>query len=328
MVQNSVPELEQILQGNRRAIAKAITLLESTRPESFKQGQELLESLLPHSGQALRIGITGVPGVGKSTFIEAIGLFLIEQGHRVAVLAVDPSSQLTGGSIMGDKTRMNELAQHPHAFIRPSPSSGILGGVARKTRETMLICEAAGYDVVIVETVGVGQSETMVASMVDLFLLLMLPNAGDELQGIKKGVLELADLVVVNKSDGEQETLAKTAQSEYRKALHLLPSSKNSWTPQILRCSALEKRGIDKIWDSVKSFREALQNSGEWEKQRRSQTGKWMWSLVEEGLLTNFRNHPNLQKQIPVLEKEVESGNMLPTTAARKLLDSWRTKST
>jgi len=323
MVQNSVPELEQILQGNRRAIAKAITLLESTRPESFEQGQELLESLLPHSGQALRIGITGVPGVGKSTFIEAIGLFLIEQGHRVAVLAVDPSSQLTGGSIMGDKTRMNELAQHPHAFIRPSPSSGILGGVARKTRETMLICEAAGYDVVIVETVGVGQSETMVASMVDLFLLLMLPNAGDELQGIKKGVLELADLVVVNKSDGEQETLAKTAQSEYRKALHLLPSSKNSWTPQILRCSALEKRGIDKIWDSVKSFRKALQNSGEWEKQRRTQTGKWMWSLVEEGLLTNFRNHPNLQKQIPELEKEVESGNMLPTTAARKLLDSW-----
>ncbi len=323
MAQNKLPSQADILQGNRRAIAKAITLLESTRPESFEQGQELLESLLPHAGQALRIGITGVPGVGKSTFIEAIGLFLIELGHRVAVLAIDPSSQLTGGSIMGDKTRMNELAQHPHAFIRPSPSSGILGGVARKTRETMLICEAAGYDVVIVETVGVGQSETIVASMVDLFLLLMLPNAGDELQGIKKGVLELADLVVINKSDGKQETLAKTAQSEYRKALHLLPSSKNSWTPQILRCSALEKRGMDKIWDSVKSFSKALQNSGEWEKQRRKQTGKWMWSLVEEGLLTNFRNHPDLQKQIPELEKEVESGKMLPTTAARKLLDSW-----
>jgi LAO/AO transport system kinase len=323
MAQNKLPSQADILQGNRRAIAKAITLLESTRPESFEQGQELLESLLPHAGQALRIGITGVPGVGKSTFIEAIGLFLIEQGHRVAVLAVDPSSQLTGGSIMGDKTRMNELAQHPRAFIRPSPSSGILGGVARKTRETMLICEAAGYDVVIVETVGVGQSETIVASMVDLFLLLMLPNAGDELQGIKKGVLELADLVVINKSDGKQETLAKTAQSEYRKALHLLPSSKNSWTPQILRCSALEKRGMDKIWDSVKSFSKALQNSGEWEIQRRKQTGKWMWSLVEEGLLTNFRNHPDLQKQIPELEKEVESGKMLPTTAARKLLDSW-----
>jgi LAO/AO transport system kinase len=323
MAQNKLPSQADILQGNRRAIAKAITLLESTRPESFEHGQELLESLLPHAGQALRIGITGVPGVGKSTFIEAIGLFLIELGHRVAVLAVDPSSQLTGGSIMGDKTRMNELAQHPHAFIRPSPSSGILGGVARKTRETMLICEAAGYDVVIVETVGVGQSETIVASMVDLFLLLMLPNAGDELQGIKKGVLELADLVVINKSDGKQETLAKTAQSEYRKALHILPSSKNSWTPQILRCSALEKRGMDKIWDSVKSFSKALQNSGEWEKQRRKQTGKWMWSLVEEGLLTNFRNHPDLQKQIPELEKEVESGKMLPTTAARKLLDSW-----
>jgi LAO/AO transport system kinase len=323
MVQKSVPELEQILQGKRRAIAKAITLLESTRPESFEQGQELLESLLPHAGEALRIGITGVPGVGKSTFIEAFGLFLIEHGHRVAVLAVDPSSQLTGGSIMGDKTRMNELAQHPDAFIRPSPSSGILGGVSRKTRETMLICEAAGFDVVIVETVGVGQSETLVDSMVDLFLLLMLPNAGDELQGIKKGVLELADLVVINKSDGEQETFAKTAQSEYRKALHLLPSTKTSWTPQILRCSSLEKRGMDKIWDSVKSFRKELQNSGEWKKQRQTQTGKWMWSLVEEGLLTNFRNDPNIQKQIPELEKAVNSGKMLPTTAARKLLDTW-----
>ena len=323
MVQKSVPELEQILQGKRRAIAKAITLLESTRPESFEQGQELLESLLPHAGQALRIGITGVPGVGKSTFIEAFGLFLIEHGHRVAVLAVDPSSQLTGGSIMGDKTRMNELAQHPDAFIRPSPSSGILGGVSRKTRETMLICEAAGFDVVIVETVGVGQSETLVDSMVDLFLLLMLPNAGDELQGIKKGVLELADLVVINKSDGEQETLAKAAQSEYWKALHLLPSTKTSWTPQILRCSSLEKRGMDKIWDSVKSFRKELQNSGEWKKQRQTQTGKWLWSLVEEGLLTNFRNDPNIQKQIPELEKAVNSGKMLPTTAARKMLDTW-----
>jgi len=327
MVQNKLPSKADIIQGNRRAIAKAITLLESTRPESFELGQELLESLLPHAGKALRIGITGVPGVGKSTFIEAFGLFLIEQGHRVAVLAVDPSSQLTGGSIMGDKTRMNELAQHPEAFIRPSPSSGILGGVARKTRETMLICEAAGYDVVIVETVGVGQSETMVSSMVDLFLLLMLPNAGDELQGIKKGVLELADLVVVNKSDGKQETLAKTAQSEYRKALHLLPSTKSTWIPQILRCSSLEKRGMDKIWEAVKKFREALQSSGEWEKQRQTQTGKWMWSLVEEGLLTNFRNHPNLQKQISELEKAVESGNLLPTTAATKLLDSWQTHS-
>jgi len=235
MVINRIPMLEEILQGNRRAIAKAITLLENTRSESFEQGQDLLESLLPYAGKALRIGITGVPGVGKSTFIEAFGLFLIEQGHRVAVLAVDPSSQLTGGSIMGDKTRMNELAQHQDAFIRPSPSSGILGGVGRKTRESVLICEAAGFDIVIVETVGVGQSETLLASMVDFFLLLMLPNAGDELQGIKKGVLELADLVVINKSDGEQESMAKTTQAEYRKALHFLSSTKTSWNQHILR---------------------------------------------------------------------------------------------
>ena len=324
MDQNTVPVLEEILQGKRRAMAKAITLLESTHPESFEQGQDLLESLLPHAGKSLRIGITGVPGVGKSTFIEAFGLFLIEQGHRVAVLAVDPSSPLTGGSIMGDKTRMNELAQQQDAFIRPSPSSGILGGVARKTRETVLICEAAGYDIVIVETVGVGQSETLVASMVDFFLLLMLPNAGDELQGIKKGILELADLVVINKSDGEQESLAKTAQTEYRKALHFLSSTKTSWTPQILRCSALEKRGMDTVWKSAKNYRKELLDSGEWEEQRQDQTEKWMWSLVEEGLLKSFRNHPNLQKRIPELQKSVNSGKMLPTTAARQLLDSWQ----
>ena len=324
MDQNSVPVLEEILQGKRRAMAKAITLLESTHPESFEQGQDLLESLLPYAGKSLRIGITGVPGVGKSTFIEAFGLFLIEQGHRVAVLAVDPSSPLTGGSIMGDKTRMNELAQQQDAFIRPSPSSGILGGVARKTRETVLICEAAGYDIVIVETVGVGQSETLVASMVDFFLLLMLPNAGDELQGIKKGILELADLVVINKSDGGQESLAKMAQAECRKALYFLSSTKTSWTPQILRCSALEKRGMDTVWKSAKNYRKALLDSGEWEEQRQDQTEKWMWSLVEEGLLKSFRNHPNLQKRIPELQKSVNSGKMLPTTAARQLLDYWQ----
>ena len=324
MDQNTVPVLEEILQGKRRAMAKAITLLESTNPESFEQGQDLLESLLPYAGKSLRIGITGVPGVGKSTFIEVFGLFLIEQGHRVAVLAVDPSSPLTYGSMMGDKTRMNELAQQQDAFIRPSPSSGILGGVARKTRETVLICEAAGYDIVIVETVGVGQSETLVASMVDFFLLLMLPNAGDELQGIKNGIIELADLVVINKSDGEQESLAKTAQAEYRKALHFLSSKKTSWTPQILRCSALEKRGMDTVWKYAKNYRKALLESGEWEEQRQDQTEKWMWSLVEEGLLKSFRNHPNLQKRIPELQKSVNSGKMLPTTAARQMLDSWQ----
>ncbi len=324
MYRKNIPALKEILQGNPRAIAKAITLLESTRPESFQQGQDLLESLLPFSGKALRIGITGVPGVGKSTFIEAFGLFLIEQGHRVAVLTVDPSSPLTGGSIMGDKTRMNELAQHPDAFIRPSPSSGVLGGVGRKTRETLLICEAAGYDIVIVETVGVGQSESLVASMVDFFLLLILPNAGDELQGIKKGVLELADLVLINKSDGEQESMAKTTQAEYRKALHFLSSTKSSWTQQILLCSALEKRGIDTVWKSAKNYRKALRESGEWETQRRTQTEKWMWSLLEEGLMMSFRNLPNLQKKISKLEKAVNSGKMLPTTAVKQLLNSWK----
>ena len=297
MVYNKNKATKDILNGNRRAIAKAITLIESTHPESFFKGQELLESLLPHTGNAIRIGITGVPGVGKSTFIEAIGLFLIQQGYRVAVLAVDPSSKISGGSIMGDKTRMNQLAQDPSAFVRPSPSSGKLGGVASKTRETILICEAAGYDVIIVETVGVGQSETFVSSMVDFFILLLLPNAGDELQGIKKGVLELADLVVVNKSDGEQELLAKISETEYRKALQLLAPSRNSWKAQILRCSALKKKGMEKIWETILEFRDVLQKSGEWQKQRTNQTVKWLWSMVEEGFLTKFRKHNNIHKQ-------------------------------
>ena len=296
MNQKSSTLLEEILQGNRRSMGKAITLLESTNPESFEMGQVLLDSLLPYTGKALRIGITGVPGVGKSTFIEAFGLYLIEIGYRVAVLAVDPSSPITGGSIMGDKTRMKDLSQHPDSFIRPSPSSGVLGGVARKTRETILICEAAGYEIIFVETVGVGQSETLVDSMVDLFMLLLLPNSGDELQGIKKGVLELADLIVINKSDGVQESQAITTQSEYQKAMQLLSSSKNSWEPQILRSSALEKQGIDKIWEAVNSFRESMKNSGEWEQQRISQYEKWMWTLVEEGLLKNFRKNEIIQK--------------------------------
>ena len=323
MNQKNSTLLEEILKGNRRSMAKAITLLESTNPESFEKGQELLDSLLPYTGKALRIGITGVPGVGKSTFIEAFGLYLIKIGYRVAVLAVDPSSPITGGSIMGDKTRMKELSQHPDSFIRPSPSSGVLGGVARKTRETILICEAAGYEIIFVETVGVGQSETLVDSMVDLFMLLLLPNAGDELQGIKKGVLELADLIVINKSDGVQESQAITTQSEYRKAMQLLSSPKNSWEPQILRSSALEKQGIDKIWEAVNNFRESLKNSGEWEQQRRIQYEKWMWTLVEEGLLKNFCKNKIIQKKIPELEKFVASGEILPSNAARELLKIW-----
>ena len=324
MNQKSSTLQKEILQGNRRSMAKAITLLESTNSESFEKGQELLDSLLPYTGKALRIGITGVPGVGKSTFIEAFGLYLIEIGYRVAVLAVDPSSPITGGSIMGDKTRMKELSQHPDSFIRPSPSSGVLGGVARKTRETILICEAAGYEIIFVETVGVGQSETLVDSMVDLFMLLLLPNAGDELQGIKKGVLELADLIVINKSDGVQESQAITTQSEYRKAMQLLSSSKNSWEPQILRSSALEKQGIDKIWEAVNNFRESFKDSGEWEQQRRNQYEKWMWTLVEEGLLKNFCKNKIIQKKIPELEKFVASGEILPASAATKLLEIWQ----
>ncbi len=314
---------EAILSGNRRAMGKAITLLESKRPDLFQQGQDLLEALLPHTGKALRIGITGAPGVGKSTFIESFGLYLIEQGHRVAVLAVDPSSPVTGGSIMGDKTRMNELAVHPNAFIRPSPSSGILGGVAPKTRETMLLCEAAGYDVVFVETDGVGQSETLVASIVDLFLVLMLPNAGDELQGIKKGVLELADLVVINKADGVQESMAKSAQSEYSRALHLLAPAKNSWNRKVLRCSALQKEKLEDVWDTIQEYQQALQKTGEWDKQRKGQTIKWMWSLVEAGLRDNLMSHPNVLKQIPTIESSVETGTILPTRAAKLLLDYW-----
>ena len=315
--------LKGILKGNRRELAKAITLLESTLTESFEIGQKLLESLLPYSGKALRIGITGVPGVGKSTFIEALGLFLIDNGYRVAVLAVDPSSELTGGSIMGDKTRMNELSLHSKAFIRPSPSSGVLGGVARNTREAMIICEAAGYDVIIVETVGVGQSETLVNSMVDLFLLLILPNAGDELQGIKKGILERADLIVVNKSDGDNELQAKNTQLEYRKAMNFFNSRKFSWKPRILRCSSLEKQGIENIWESAKEFQEILKKSGELEEQREIQASKWMWSQVKEGLLNNFKNKPNIKEKILEIEKAVNSGEMLPTIAAKKLLKKW-----
>ena len=326
MNQISSTLLKEILQGNRRSMGKAITLLESTNPESFEMGQELLDSLLPHTGKALRIGITGVPGVGKSTFIEAFGLYLIEIGYRVAVLAVDPSSPITGGSIMGDKTRMKDLSQHPDSFIRPSPSSGVLGGVGRKTRETILICEAAGYEIIFVETVGVGQSETLVDSMVDLFMLLLLPNSGDELQGIKKGVLELADLIVINKSDGVQESQAITTQSEYRKAMQLLYSSKNSWEPQILRSSALEKKGIDKIWEAVNNFRESMKKSGEWEQQRKNQYEKWMWTLVEEGLLKNFRNNKIIQRKITELEKLVASGAILPANAASELLEMWRSR--
>jgi LAO/AO transport system kinase len=318
-----IPSLTAIRNGERRAIAKAITLLESTRADKLEQGQALLEDLLPHTGNSLRIGITGVPGVGKSTFIEAFGMHLIAQGHKVAVLAVDPSSPVTGGSILGDKTRMNELSNHAQAFVRPSPSSGMLGGVARKTRETMLLCEAAGYDVIFVETVGVGQSETLVASMVDLFMVLMLPNAGDELQGIKKGILEIADLIVVNKADGDQIPLANAAQREYRNALKLLKPTRTSWRARVQQCSALRQSGIAELWETMQEFRTQLKDSGEWDSQRRKQSVQWMWTLIDEELRQRFRQHPSIREQIPQIEREVQVGHLLPTRSARRLLDNW-----
>ncbi|HIL88531.1 MAG TPA: methylmalonyl Co-A mutase-associated GTPase MeaB [Deltaproteobacteria bacterium] len=313
---------DAIRSGNRRALAKAITLLESSRPADQAAAQRLLETLLPDSGHALRLGVTGVPGVGKSTFIESFGLHLIEQGHRVAILAVDPTSPVTGGSILGDKTRMPELSRHPAAFIRPSPASGILGGVARRTRETLLLCEAAGYDVVLVETVGVGQSETLVASMVDCFLMLMLPNAGDELQGIKKGIVEVADLLVVNKADGDQIPLAKSTQQAYRQALRLVRSKASRGALPVLTCSALERSGLGTVWEAVRAFAQHARTSGAWEQQRRTQARQWLRTLVEEGLLREFRSRPDVQDRLQEYEQAVEDGELLPTQAAERLLHS------
>jgi LAO/AO transport system kinase len=279
-----------VREGDRRALARTITRLESTRPDQAAQGQAVLEELVPYTGKAQRVGITGPPGVGKSTFIETLGLHLVGQDHRVAVLAVDPSSPVTGGSILGDKTRMERLAREEAAFIRPSPSGGSLGGVAHRTRETMLVCEAAGFDVVLVETVGIGQSEVTVASMVDFFLVLLQPGAGDELQGIKKGVLELADSLLVTKDDGDQADAAMRAQAEHAQALHLLRAQSNHWRPQVLSCSSTTGKGIPEVWDLICSHRRALEGSGEREARRREQARAWMWSLVEQGLQDAFRS--------------------------------------
>lgn len=305
---------------NRRILSKAITLIESSLSEDRKTAGELLEALLPHTGSAVRLGITGVPGVGKSTFVEAFGMYLMEQGLSLAVLAIDPSSSRTGGSIMADKTRMEKLSSEPNAFIRPSPSGGMLGGVAGKTREAMVLCEAAGYDVVIVETVGVGQSETTVASMVDFFLVLMLAGAGDELQGIKKGVLELADAVVINKADQDNIKKAERARKEYENALHLLRPASPIWSPPVMTCSAIEANGIAEIWSAVTSHREKLMTSGEMEKKRKKQSIDWMWSLVDEGLRFRFQKDKGVKKELPEITENVENGNMTPASAANRLL--------
>jgi len=313
-------------------MAKSITLLESTRADHRLSADELLTGVLPHTGRSFRLGISGVPGVGKSTFIEALGLFLIGQGHRVAVLAVDPSSTVSGGSILGDKTRMEHLSVHPQAYIRPSPSSGTLGGVAEKTREAMLVCEAAGYDVVIVETVGVGQSETAVANMTDMFCLLQLPNAGDDLQAIKKGVMELADLVVINKADIDPNA-ATRAEAQITSALRLLGLHGNPehahhdetlWHPQVVKISALLGQGVDAFWAAVNEFKRRQAASGKLVQRRERQALSWMWERIEAGLRQSFRTQPRVQTLLPDLSERVRQGQLAASTAARQLLDAYR----
>ena len=311
--------INDITSGNRRALAKAITLVESKRDEHREQAQVLLNELLPETGKSIRIGITGIPGVGKSTFIEAFGLHLISQGKKVAVLAVDPSSPLRGGSILGDKTRMELLSREANAYIRPSPSEGALGGVAQKTRETMLLCEAAGFDVILVETVGVGQSEYEVAAMVDFFLVLMLPNAGDELQGIKRGIMELADALVINKADGESVNLAKQTQSHYKNALHLL-SQESFWAPQVKACSAMENKGISDVWEMICEFHTQAQENGYFDHNRAKQSRDWLKKLIQEMLELKLKQHPQVKQQLPQLQQDVLDQKITPYNAAQHII--------
>ena len=313
-------ELDKLLKGDRRTLAKSITLVESSLPADNLEAQELLKNVLPHAGKSFRIGITGVPGVGKSTFIENFGLYLISQGHKVAVLAIDPSSPLSGGSILGDKTRMELLSQNPHSFIRPSPSSGFLGGVSQKTRESILLCEAAGFDIILVETVGVGQSEYEAAGMVDFFSILMLPNAGDELQGIKKGILELADAIIINKADGDQLTMAMKAQSQYSSAIEFISQSSN-WKMKVTHCSALEKKNLDKIYEMMMDFKSQMILNGNLEQKRLSQNKAWFNKLVHELLELKINSNETLKKKKQKIEAEVSAGNKLPLLAAQEYVD-------
>ena len=315
--------VDGVLAGRLRPLAKTITLVESSREDHKARAQRVIEALLPSTGGAIRVGISGVPGVGKSTFIEALGLYLIERGHRVAVLAVDPSSSVTGGSILGDKTRMELLSQNTAAYIRPSPSAGSLGGVAAKTRETMLVCEAAGFDVVIVETVGVGQSETAVAGMTDIFCLLQLPNAGDDLQAIKKGIMEIADLIVINKADIDPRA-AQLAQSQMKSALMMFRHASPHWTPPVLTLSALQKDGAAAFWHEVERYRTTLARTGEFDAKRRHQALSWMWEMIDSGLRSRFRDHPGVRADLAPLQDAVEQGTTTPAAAAARLLGHLR----
>ncbi|MER7039120.1 methylmalonyl Co-A mutase-associated GTPase MeaB [Streptomyces microflavus] len=316
--------VQGVLDGRRAFVARAITLVESTRAEHRVLAQQLLSQLLPHAGKARRIGISGVPGVGKSTFIDALGTMLTGLGHRVAVLAVDPSSSRTGGSILGDKTRMERLAVDPAAFVRPSPTAGTLGGVAKATRESIVVMEAAGYDVVLVETVGVGQSETAVANMVDTFLLLTLARTGDQLQGIKKGVLELADAIAVNKADGPHERDARSAARELAGALRLMHPVDAAWTPPVLTCSARESTGLDTLWERLEQHRTVLESSGRLAAKRRDQQVDWAWTMVRDELLDSLRSHPGVRKLAPELEQRVREGTLTATLAAEEILHVFR----
>lgn len=315
--------VQGVLSGDRMILARAITLVESNAESHLDTAQEVLKHLLPHTGKSVRIGITGVPGVGKSTFIEALGVYLCRQGHKVAVLAVDPSSSVTRGSILGDKTRMERLAREPNAFIRPSPTGGTLGGVTRKSRETILVCEASGFDVILVETVGVGQSEITVRSMVDFFLLLMLAGAGDELQGIKKGVIEIADALLINKADGDNKIRAQTARAEYNRALHYLSPATEGWQTRAYTCSAVTGEGIDKIWSVIQDFCQKTRESGVFERRRHAQLLDWVYSMVEEYLRSSFFSHPVVMQMRPQIERAVIAGEMPATVAAQVLLGGY-----
>ncbi len=327
MIEVQASELDLIvagvLSGDRTWIGRAITLVESRNIDDLEQASALLEMLLPHSGSSSRIGITGAPGVGKSTFIDELGTRLTEKDHHVAVLAVDPSSSISGGSILGDKTRMDRLSSNNRAFIRPSPASGLLGGVAKNTRETIVVLEAAGFDVVLVETVGVGQSEARVAEMVDFFLVLLLPGAGDVLQGIKKGVLEIADLLVVNKADGENELRARQAAREYQSATELLTPTNPNWTPPVMTCSGLTGQGVEAIWQKITDHYSLMTTTGDWDSRRSNQQVRWMWSLVEDRLIHRLRDNPEIAETIENLEKSVYAGSVTPLVAADRVLTSF-----